>query len=245
MILKSKKSELFDEKELELTGRHIRLVDEKKKDGNNFFYRVENPGQLAQVGRSYLDDYKTGIKNFAFSSINYKSSQQRTVLGIASYFDHLFEMRILIISDMLHKGVFEEIIQECSVEHVGNHDERFKIKVNRFYHHFDLVDVNKVISDFANENARGKFSKIFASFLDSYDLILWDTPVIESNRDNANIFLHSAPFIESITFIVSPTVSRTRDLKILEKYFINYGINIKGIIFESFEGKTSNNETYK
>lgn len=233
MILKAKKRDIQDDLSGELIGKHIRLVDQGKNGENKFFYRIENPGQLAQIGRSYLEDYKKGIKNFAFSSTNYKQSQQRTILGVASYFDHLFDMKILIVTDQLRRGVLDELIRESDVVMAPSVPGTSPIQICRFYHHFDLVDIEKIISDFMQAKTDVKFTNYFQSFLNDYDLILWDTPIIDSQRKNSHVFLHSIPFIDSITFIVSPTVSRSKDLKTLEKYFGGYGINIKGIIFES------------
>src|SRR4051812_7470874 len=98
----NKSSVILDEEsnaKLQHKQKHLRLIETKKNKPTDFFYRVSNPGELAKIGQSYLEDFKTGIKSFAISSTNYKASQQRTVLALASYFDHLYDMKILIISD--------------------------------------------------------------------------------------------------------------------------------------------------
>src|SRR5665647_1540941 len=129
-----------------LKQRHLKLIEDKKNKPSEFFYRVSNPGQLAKIGNSYLEDFKTGIKSFAITSTNYKASQQRTVLALASYFDHMFDMKILIVSDSPEKGVFEEIMEVRTTEMRPVPGTNKHVEINHFYHHFDLIDLNKMLS---------------------------------------------------------------------------------------------------
>lgn len=217
--------------------RHLRIVDEKKNKPTDFFYRVSNPGQLAKIGQSYLEDFKNGVKNFAITSTNYKASQQRTVLALASYFDHLFDMKILIISDSLNKGVFEEVMSVKKTEFKSVSGSDNKIEVNHFYHHFDLVDLNKLLSLTAGDKPTFEFEVAMNSLLDEYDIVFWDTPIINTHKNNSKVYSHSISYFESLTIIVSPAVSRASDVNEIKEHFTSMGVNVKGVLFDSPETK--------
>ena len=76
----------------------------KQKKGNRYFYKVSNHHELYKIGASFYADYTDGMKSFAISSTGYPQSQQNSILGLASFFDHKDDLRIAIISDNLKEG---------------------------------------------------------------------------------------------------------------------------------------------
>jgi hypothetical protein len=224
--------------------RHLKLLSEKKGRPTEFFYKVSNPGQLAKIGQSYLEDFKNGIKSFAISSTNYKSSQQRTVLALASYFDHLFDMKILIISDSLQKGVFEEVMGVRKLENVPVEGTNHSIEVNHFYHHFDLVDLNLLLKLSPSHKPNYDFETAVNQLMKSYDLILWDTPIINTQKNNSVVYSHTIHYFESLTIVVAPAVTKASDVNAIKEHFSNLGVNVKGVLFdspESYESSGSGN----
>lgn len=213
--------------------RHLELVQGKKNTPSEFFYRVSNPGALAKIGQSYLDDFKMGVKSFAISSTNYKASQQRTVLALASYFDHLFDMKILIITDSPHKGVFEELMNVREVEHRSFPSSDKTVEINHFYHHFDVVDLNKLLALTTSDKPTFDFEVVMDSLIKSYDIVFWDTPIINTQRNNSKVYAHTLNYFESLTIVVSPAVSRVSDVNEIKAHFSSFGVNVKGVLFDN------------
>ncbi len=221
-----------EEKAQATKQRNLNLVTTKKNTPSNFFYRVSDLAQLSKIGSSYLEDFKNGIKSFAITSTNYKASQQRTVLALASYFDHMFDMKILIISDSPDKGVFEEVMSAKKVEMTTIHGTNKKLEVNHFYHHFDLVDLNKLIGLTLTDKPSFDFEVIMDNVLKSYDIVFWDTPIINTHKNNSRIFSHAMSYFESLTIIVSPMVSKATDVNEIKAHFQSFGVNVKGVLFD-------------
>ncbi len=217
---------------LKARQRHLRIIDGKKNRPTDFFYRITNPGQLAKVGASYLEDFKNGIKSFAITSTNYKSAQQRTVLALASYFDHLFDMKILIISDGLGQGVFEEIMEERTVKPLQLAKGK-NLPVNQFHHHFDLVDLGDLLRLTNEETPSYDFELAMEQLLAQYDLVLWDPPIIDTAKNHSKLYNHIMGHFESLTIIVSPSISKAKDLNEIRSYFTGMGVNVKGVLFDT------------
>lgn len=204
--------------------RHLRLVKEKDLPGENARYRIANPDQLAVVGAIYLEDFRKGVRSFAVASTNYKSSQQRTVLALASFFDHRFEARILIISDSLHRGVFKELVDASYsvADLLPNHG------LKRFHHHFDFLDLTTVM--------RTDFGPSMEVILNEYDIILWDTPLLSDEHQAAQTFTQIAGYFHSLSLVVSPAASNSRDPQELKEHFEGFGINVTGVQFRTLAG---------
>ncbi len=220
------------QKSVKAKQRHLRIIDEKKTKPADFFYRISNPGQMARIGQTYLEDFKNGIKSFVITSTDYKSSQQRTVLALASYFDHLYDMKILIISDTLENGVFQELMQAKKVEKFKAEGVNQTIDVNRFYHHFSLVDLNQLLSINKDNKNSYDFEVMVETLLGEYDIVFWDTPIINTARNISRVYNQTMSYFDSLTIIVSPNVSRAGDLNGIKQYFSNMGVNIKGVLFD-------------
>ncbi len=212
--------------------KHLKLIENKKNGESFFFYKVNNPDQLTKIGRSYLEDYKKGIKSFAFSSMSYKAAQQRTVLGLASYFDHLFDLKILIVSDSLQKGMFEELLISSKMEKdIVHHGKKMTIK--SFHHHFDFLCFSSLLDLKKQTIVNHGHLAVMKALVDSYDVILWDTPIIDSSKRTEMIYSHIMGHLESVTLVVSPVITSSTDINEVRKYFSSYGVDIKGVIFDS------------
>lgn len=214
--------------------QHLKLVEGKKESPSDYFYQVSNPSELAKIGESFLNDFQTGIKSFAISSTNYKASQQRTCLALASYFDHLFDMKILIISDSLNKGIFTDIMGVKTVEAKNIPFTDKSIEINHFYHHFDLIDLSKILKLSQIERPNFDFEVAVQNLLKNYDIVFWDTPIINTYKNN-NTYNLITGYFESLTIIVSQEVSNSKDINELHNYFSSLGVNVKGVLFDKIE----------
>ncbi len=199
--------------------RHLKIVSGEKTNIIPAQYRLENVQVLHQMGAPFVEDFKRGLKSFAISSTNYKSSQQRIVLALASYFDHLFNIKIVIMSDSLHKGTFMELIRASKPLEWG----KSSVELFRFHHHFDFVDLKRLVK---------QGQSVIEEFISDYDLVIWDTPVLGVQKEASEIFSRIGSCIESVSIVVAPSAVKTENLTELKKHFEGYGINVSGVQFK-------------
>ncbi len=131
-----------------------------KKRTNKFFYKVSNHQELFRIGKSFYSDYLTGVKSFAITSTGYQTSQQKSILGLASFFDHKEELKIGIISDNLYVGAFKDILKLSKDREYDYFGKESSINIHSFYNHFDFIDMNEVLDICNNEE------------IDAYDEVL-------------------------------------------------------------------------
>ena len=77
----------------------------------DYFSRVQNSEELFKIGKDFAESLKQGTKNFAFTSLGLKNSQQRTILGLCCFFDRVDHLKIAIVSDHLTYGVFDNLVR--------------------------------------------------------------------------------------------------------------------------------------
>ncbi len=197
-----------------LTRKRPEIVDPQGAPSS--FYRIENPHDMVAIGATCLEDFNRGAQHFVFASTNYKSTQQRAVLAVASYFDHLFRIRTLIVSDNLDRGPFKTLV-DASAKHerAGSRPAH-----NRFYHHFDFISLPELTGDEASQ-----------SFFEDYDLVLWDPPCLNNSAEVSKCMGRFANYFDSITIIVANAAAKSSDQRELRRHFDGFGINVSGIRF--------------
>jgi hypothetical protein len=179
-------------------------------------YRIENPGNLAAVGAAFLEEFNRGAKHFVVASTNYKSAQQRAVLAVASYFDQLFHLRTLIVSDSLTKGPIAELV--AAGEALPRASGRPALA--RFFHHFDFA----CLAELARSDVRD-------DVFEDYDLVLWDPPCLNLAAEVSRSMRRFAALVDSVTVIVANSAAGRRDEAELRRHFDGFGINVAGIRF--------------
>jgi hypothetical protein len=220
------KQDEFQEEQKE--RQPLRLVEKTKIQ--NSFYRIIHPDKLAVIGGSYLEDFRKGTKSFAICSTNYKTSQQRTILALASYFEQLFDVKILIVSDTLMKGAFRPLVEAGKKEKKYFLRPELAANIIRFYHHFDFMEMNEII----REHHVWKLQEL----VQEYDLVLWDTPLLGQHHDAQGTLQKIAGFIQSYSMIVPPNSSHRSQSEELKRHFDGFGININGVLFrEVYKGR--------
>lgn len=218
-----------------------------RNKSNRFFYKVSNHQELFRIGRSFYEDYISGVKSFAISSTGYQTSQQKTILGLASFFDHKDDYKIAIVSDNLQQGAFSDIVSISKTYESSLFGEDYKIKVKSFYNHFDFINLNDLLDLSANQEL-GEYDSVFDYIVDSYDLVFWDVPELHKIQLDSERYFPMIMKFESISIIVSKKISKQSDIDELQQFFLGYGINMKGLLFEeknNFEKKVEDIGTNK
>lgn len=219
-----------------------KVKQQKKKRGNRFFYKVSNHHELFKIGRSFYSDYRVGVKSFAITSTGYQTSQQKTILGLASFFDHKEELKICIISDNLVQGAFKDIVSISKKVHYDFWGKEKSILIHSFYNHFEFIDLNKLM-DLAADKSLGEFDEIYDHIMDMYDVVFWDVPELHKIQINSEKYFPVIMKYESISIIVAQSISKKDDIEEIKRFFLGYGINLKGLLLE--ERTSSNTESKK
>ncbi len=216
------------------------LHKKKKKRANRFFYKVSNHHELFKIGRSFFNDYSLGVKSFAISSTGYQTSQQKTILGLASFFDHKEDLKIGIISDNLTHGAFKDIV---SISKKVNYDfwgEEKGVSIYSFYNHFEFINLDELL-DLANDKKVNEYDEVFDRIVDLYDVVFWDVPELHKIQVNSEKYFPVIMKYESISIIVAQSLSKKDDIEEIKKFFLGYGINLKGLLLEERTSGLSKN----
>ncbi|HAZ14611.1 MAG: hypothetical protein A2X86_00745 [Bdellovibrionales bacterium GWA2_49_15] len=198
---------------------------------NSFFYKVANHSELFRVGGSYLEDFKKGVKSFAITSLGQPASQQKTILGLASFFDHQLDLKIGIISDNLFLGPFKTIVQASSATEMELNNGQGKIAVHRFHGHFSFIDLEDLIDQaYVPES---DFPQTLKALIAQFDLVFWDVPElhkIHSAREDYDAIISC---FEGLSIIVAKGHTRKEDIERVHSFFEGYGIPLKGFLLET------------
>jgi len=228
--LKKKNDSSFDEDSLkESAGDNENGIN----NINQYFYKVSNHHELFKIGRSFYEDYKTkGVKSFAISSTGYQDSQQKSILGLASFFDHKTKIKIGIISDNLFDGTFKDLLMASELEDVIIGEKIPALKIYSFYDHFEFLDLKQVV-DLVNDHSIAYYDEVLDKLIENYDIIFWDVPELQKIQKNSEKFFPIIMKFESLSIIVSQRSSSAKDIEEIKNFFLGYGINLKGLLLES------------
>jgi hypothetical protein len=209
----------------------------KNEDGDKrvakYFFSIDNQHELYQMGNSFMKDFGMGAKSFAITSTGYKTSQQRTILALATFFDHVKPMKIAIITNQLLNGAFHEMVQ-------ASKDSEFRIPtlsaktipMKSFYHHFDFIDFQSLLNLSNLEATNFDFEHALAELVKSYDVLFWDIPDIETFKTNHKAYYPISMHFDSLSIIVSQSLSKAKEVENLKNFFTDYGVNVKGLLLD-------------
>jgi hypothetical protein len=216
-------------KESEKTERSS--SNNKKKKSNRYFYKVSNHHELFKIGRSFYNDYMAGVKSFAITSTGYQTSQQKTILGLASFFDHKEDLKIGIISDNLNQGAFKDIVSISKTVQYDYFGPDKSIEIKSFYNHFEFLDLLEILK-LANDRELGEYDDVFDQIVDLYDIVFWDVPELHNIQIDSEKYFPVIMKFESISIIVAQSLTKRSDVEDIKKFFLGYGINLKGLLLE-------------
>ena len=206
-------------------------TETKKRPLSPYFYKVSNHHELYRVGASFLQDFKKGVKSFAISSVGYQTSQQRTILGLASFFDHQEDLKICIISDNLYLGAFKEIVQASLPRELNLTESKSPVLVYGFYGHFDFIDMNSLVELGCGPNVN--FNEFLDELVEKFDVVFWDVPELHRIQSEREQFFPIVMRFESLSIIVAKGHTGREELEEIRSFFMGYGINLKGLLLDT------------
>ena len=205
--------------------------ENKRKKTNKYFYKVSNHHELFKIGRSFYTDYMAGVKSFAITSTGYQTSQQKTILGLASFFDHKEDLKIGVVSDNLFQGAFKDIVTLSKKVNYDYFGDDHTIQIYSFYNHFEFIDMNQLL-ELSNDAEVGDYDEVLDHFVDLYDIVFWDVPELHKIQIDSERYFPVIMKFESISIIVAQSLSKKGDIEDIKKFFLGYGINLKGLLLE-------------
>jgi hypothetical protein len=206
------------------------------------FYKVSNHLELFKIGKSFYEDYKNGYKSFAISSTGYHTSQQQTILGLASFFDHSREkLNVLIISDNIFDGTYKEVISSSTLNELKFGHGNLSCEVHSFYDHFDFLDLH-ALAEKRQGDEYGDYDTILEMLFEGYDIILWDVPELNLLKECPDVYFPVITRFDCLSIVVSNNVSRTKDVEQICDFFSSYGLSLKGLLIDSIALKEKANE---
>lgn len=221
-VLKLKNSEIDEP---------LKLKKSLKNKRNRQFYKVENHQELFKIGASFFTDFRSGIKSFAIGSTGYHTSQQKTIMGLASFFDHQEDLKIAIITEGLDNGYFSQVVD---VENFEKTDIGLDMTFNiwSFYGHFDFISLEELLlNEKASEDDEDQISLI-DDFLESYDVIFWDVPEVHRIQNSLQIYFPMLERFECLSLIVAQSLSKKEEVDHIINFFRDYGVTLKGFLFD-------------
>ena len=222
----------FKKQETETKSSRLKLVKSAKKHAlSPFFYKVSNHHELFKIGQSFYEDFKNGIKSFAISSTGYQNSQQRSILGLASFFDHQERLKICIVSDNLYLGAFKELIDAGSTSELSFESTKKHLEVINFHEHFDFLEMGLILELVDQETE--DFEEIIDEILDRYDVVFWDVPELYKIQAEKQLYFPIIMRFDSLSIIVAKSASSREEVEDLKSFFLGYGINLKGLLVEN------------
>lgn len=229
-MLKKEKTTDFEDNVIDL-----RLASEKKrKKRSKFFYQVENHQELFKIGASYYKDYESGIRSFAIGSTGYQASQQKTIMGLASFFDHQKDLKIAIVTESLSNNYFSHIV-ENEESHEVYISDNLSFNVTTFHNHFDFILLDEFLINLRETEDSDDEREMIENFLESYDVVFWDVPEIYKLQASTQIYIGMLEKFESLTLIVAQSLSKKEEIDHMVSFFSDYGVTLKGLLMDEEE----------
>ncbi len=220
---------------ISLQDKAQELLEVKREDDTAtlpaFYYEVHNHHELFHLGKMYFEDMQAGVKCFAIGSLGYKTSQQRAILGLTSYFDLQKNLKVGIVSDNLYCGVFKSIISHCQLVPEFIPGSNLKIDIHQFADHFDFIDMNDIL--LLSDEEPKCFYSILDKFIATHDLVFFDVPDLGRIKRK---FYHYRPllsYFESLSIVVVKKMSDATYLNEIIDFYEGHGINLKGVVIDS------------
>lgn len=195
------------------------------------YYLVQNHLELYKLGMLYLEDFKAGLKSFAFNQVALESDQDKTILGIASFFSNHINVQPLVVTPKFENHYLSKFVGkvECKYRSVEGENVSFKQLVADGIHFIEEDEIKRVAGRLKNINLEG-FLRIL---IKDAEIVLWDLPSMKKMDEMKEIYFPMIQAVENVSLLVKKDKTSYSVVKTLEDYFSKYGVSIKGLIFGS------------
>lgn len=220
-------------KKLEIVSDNTVINKSQPDQLASYFYKISNHEELFKIGKGFLQEFRNGIKSFAFTSTGYKNSQQRTILGLCCFFDQNTDYKIAVISDNLHQGIFSELVESSEQNSYSLEGGEDTIQYCSFHHHFDFINYSEFNKFYNNHVFTKNFEVEVQKILDKYDLVFWDIPDMERIKLNPHFHFRISHLYQSMTVIISQNNTSGKEVESVKNFFGSYNISLNGVLFDT------------
>jgi len=210
-------------------ARHRQYQNVKKQERNSItdlYYRVKEHNELFKLGTAFYRDMESGLKSFAFTNINTVEEQQKTILGIASYFTYHIKSNITIITTDFNSSYYAKTDKNFSVKEMNLGEYAvscFACSDLTIINFSELAKVREIFNE-------PDIEPIISSVVDSAEIIIWDLPQVGEMAQRSEIFFPISRTIDNTSIVVAPNRSKMKDIVRARNHFDKYEIKIKGLI---------------
>lgn len=204
---------------------------ERKVMDPRYFYQAKNHLELFKLGSSYHDDYKNGLKSFAFNSVGLDEERQQTVFGLSAFFGHQVKIEATIIAYDLENTFYLKKLGDLT------RNKQYVFDEGLAYEYYSTTGL-KIISfrelvRLAQNFRRHGIEEFLQDLVEKSDLVLWDLPNMDVMDKHKEIYFPVTRMIDYVTFVVRKDDSRISDINRMIDYYNKYNVRIKGIVMST------------
>jgi hypothetical protein len=220
----------YIEESKKIEGERLTYAKKELRHRNKFFFEAKNHDEFHEVGSSYYTDFKHGERTFLFANLDSEVSQQKTVLGVASFIQYFESCRVLIVSASLSTGYFGEILKDVPYEYL-NIFSNDSCKAKFYFHEgISFLDVSSL------ESTSFGFDPVVTKLKKLFECILCDLPDVLQTQASFSFFFPVYKEANSVSLILEKNKSAFSKIEKLMHFFKSYNVKIKGALMSNPAG---------
>lgn len=239
-VIKKDQSEEYDEKPVLKTIKYKAQILSKQKNlsHNGYYYKAVDHVELFKTGTSYLEDFKNGVRSFAFSSLGLSESRQKSIFGICSFFNYHTEVKTLIVAEDFKKSFFSFYVKDLKPKSkpIYKDGATYQIFSGPGFDVLDFYEIKRIYSKVPHYD----YEEFLRELTNLYDLVLWDLPELEILDANKEIYFPVIRMLDNVSLIVKGKETNIYQIRELADYYSKYQVDIKGVLFDSKKKKLPN-----
>lgn len=211
------------------------LSKQKNVAHNGFYYKAVDHVELFKTGTSYLEDFKNGVRSFAFSSLGVTDAKQKSIFGICSFFNYHTEVKTLIVAEDFRKSFFSFYVKDLKPKEkpIYKDGATYRIYEGPGFDVLDFYEVKKIYSKVPHYD----YEEFLRELTNLYDLVLWDLPDMEVLDANKEVYFPVIRMLDNVSLIVKGKKTSVVQIRSLAEYYSKYQVDIKGVLFDSSKKK--------
>ncbi len=223
------------EETTKVEAESVTYVRKPKSNRSKYFFQVKNHEEFYQVGKSFQEDYRKGQKFFLFANLNTPENQQKTILGIASFFQYFEQKKVLIISSQLDNSFFHSILKDAEIKELLLSNKSGPTAQFIFHNELTFLDAqsfkgNKLTSTL-------DYDEIFNDLNELFDCILFDLPDTLNGKNNLDLYFPIYKRADSVSFVLLRDGTSLKGMDAITQQFKSYDVKIKGAILAKQKGR--------
>ncbi len=232
-----KQADAFVQDTQKIEAEKLTYLRKTIRDQNKYFFKVKNHNEFYQVGKSFQEDYQKGQKFFLFANLGARADQQRTILGIASFFQYFEQMKVLIISSQLNSSFFHNILKDAPMEKLCISTKHTNTAQFIFHNEMTFLDAHSLKEQKATNTLN--YEGVFDYLHHLFDCILYDLPDVSKDKDHLDFYFPIYKRADSVSLIFLKNSSSFTGVESMMKQFQSYGVRIKGALLAEQKGVKS------